>query len=127
MTPSGLVPRWFTLATAGLLLSAAACTAPASTPGGGADVLARSIGQKLSEALGQPVVIDNKPSAGGIVAANSSSGVLSVQAASINTDGASVFMAQNLVVNATFEHLGGIVPALKAYRTPVAETLAPLS
>ena len=38
--------------------------------GGAADITARTIGQKLSEALGQPVVIDNKPSAGGIVAAD---------------------------------------------------------
>ena len=37
--------------------------------GGAADITARTVGQKLSEALGQPVVIDNKPSAGGIVAA----------------------------------------------------------
>ncbi len=36
--------------------------------GGAADITARTVGQKLGEALGQPVVIDNKPSAGGIVA-----------------------------------------------------------
>jgi tripartite-type tricarboxylate transporter receptor subunit TctC len=36
--------------------------------GGAADITARTVGQKLSEVLGQPVVIENKPSAGGIVA-----------------------------------------------------------
>lgn len=36
--------------------------------GGAADLTARAVGQKMAEALGQPVVIDNKPSAGGIVA-----------------------------------------------------------
>ena len=36
--------------------------------GGAADITARTVGQKLGEALGQSVVIDNKPSAGGIVA-----------------------------------------------------------
>lgn len=36
--------------------------------GGVADLTARAVAQKLSENLGQPVVIDNRPSAGGIVA-----------------------------------------------------------
>ena len=34
-------------------------------PGGTTDILARIIGQKLSVALGQPVMIENKPGAGG--------------------------------------------------------------
>jgi tripartite-type tricarboxylate transporter receptor subunit TctC len=38
------------------------------TPGGGNDILARIVGQKLSDRLGQPVVIDNKPGGGAIVA-----------------------------------------------------------
>lgn len=37
-------------------------------PGGVADITARMVAQKLSDALGQQVVVDNKPSAGGIVA-----------------------------------------------------------
>lgn len=38
------------------------------TPGGGNDIIARIVGQKLSESLGQPVIIENKPGAGAIVA-----------------------------------------------------------
>ena len=36
-------------------------------PGGGADFVGRVIGQKLSEALGQPVVIDNRAGANGAI------------------------------------------------------------
>ena len=36
--------------------------------GGIADITARSVAQKMSETLGQQVIIDNRPSAGGIVA-----------------------------------------------------------
>src|SRR5574341_2654485 len=36
-------------------------------PGGGTDILSRMIAQKLNEAWGQPVVVDNRPGAGGTV------------------------------------------------------------
>jgi len=64
--------------TAMLLASAAAThaqTYPARTirvlvpfpPGGSTDILARAMGQKLSEAWQQQVIIDNRPGAGGII------------------------------------------------------------
>jgi tripartite-type tricarboxylate transporter receptor subunit TctC len=36
--------------------------------GGGNDIIARIFGQKLSESLGQPVIVENKPGGGAIVA-----------------------------------------------------------
>ena len=38
-------------------------------PGGGADAFARILGQKLADALGQQIVIDNRAGAGGNIAA----------------------------------------------------------
>lgn len=38
-----------------------------SAPGSGPDIMARTIGQKLTEAWGQPVVIEARPGAGGII------------------------------------------------------------
>ena len=38
------------------------------TAGGGNDIIARIFGQKLSENLGQPVIIENRPGAGGNLA-----------------------------------------------------------
>jgi tripartite-type tricarboxylate transporter receptor subunit TctC len=70
---------------AGLLLSAVTLgVAPAAAqnftkqvtiivpyaPGGSSDILARLIGPKLSEAIGQPVIVENKPSSSGNVGAD---------------------------------------------------------
>lgn len=67
-----------------LLLAAIACFVSAATaaeyptkairvlvgfaPGGSADIVARAVGQKLSDAFKQPVVIDNRSGASGIIA-----------------------------------------------------------
>ena len=40
------------------------------TAGSGTDIIARAVGERLGQALGQSVTIDNRPGAGGTVAAN---------------------------------------------------------
>jgi tripartite-type tricarboxylate transporter receptor subunit TctC len=69
---------------AGLALAATAAAASAQdypnrpvtlvvpyAAGGGLDVLARQIAQKLTERLGKPFVVDNRPGAGTVIGANS--------------------------------------------------------
>src|SRR5215207_7862930 len=71
------------MAAAGAAIAATFTTAPACAqqyptralrivvgfaPGGSADVLSRIMGQRLAESLGQPVIIENRPAAGGTVA-----------------------------------------------------------
>ena len=58
--------------------------------GGGTDFLARTVGAQLSQQLGQPVIVDNKPGAGAIIA--------SEQVARSAADGYTVFTADNGVL-----------------------------
>ena len=77
------VKSWF-LAAASLLLVATAAwaedyqTRPVKllvgfSPGGAPDTFARIVGQRLSEILKQPFIVDNKPGAGGMMAAKQNS------------------------------------------------------
>ena len=62
----------------------------AFTPGGPSDVLARIIGKRLYEILHQPFIIENRPGAGGNIAAE--------QVAHATPDGYSLLMGNNSIL-----------------------------
>jgi tripartite-type tricarboxylate transporter receptor subunit TctC len=62
----------------------------AFTPGGPSDVLSRIVGKKLEQLLGQPFVIENRPGAGGNVAAE--------QVARASADGHWLLMGNNSIL-----------------------------
>ena len=64
-----------------------------SGAGSAPDIVARLLGDELTQRLGQPVVIDNRPGAGGIVA--------TLAAKSAKADGNTVLLAQAAVVTLT--------------------------
>jgi len=67
----------------------------AFAPGGGGDIIARLIGQKLSERSGQAVVVDNRPGAVGIIGTEI--------AAKAPPDGYAIYLAGvNFAINASF-------------------------
>ena len=59
----------------------------AQAPGSATDVISRVVGNRLQELLGQPVVIEAKPGAGGVLGADA--------AAKSTPDGYTLFMANN--------------------------------
>jgi tripartite-type tricarboxylate transporter receptor subunit TctC len=89
----------FNVAVAALLISASAMPAFAEypdraiqiivpyTPGGTVDILARALGARLTAAWGQPVVVLNRPGAGGSVGAEA--------AAKAAPDGYTLFLSTN--------------------------------
>ena len=67
-------------------------------PGGGNDILARAVGQRLSEVVGQQIIVDNRGGAGGLIGAE--------LAAKAVPDGYTIFLAS--IGNLAF------TPALRA-------------
>jgi tripartite-type tricarboxylate transporter receptor subunit TctC len=80
------------------------------TPGGGTDVLARLAAKELSERLGQPVIVENRPGAGAIPA--------TAQAARAEPDGYTLLMSPSgpltmqplLKANTPYQTLKDFVP-----------------
>ncbi len=94
--------------------------------GGVADLTARAVGQRIAPLLGQPVVIENRPGAGGIVAGQA---VLAAPA-----DGHTLMVASNgtaisraLFRNLPFDPLRDFAPVVTMGAFPIAVVVAPNS
>ncbi|UFN46873.1 tripartite tricarboxylate transporter substrate binding protein [Roseomonas sp. OT10] len=92
--------------------------------GGVADLTVRTVGSKLSERIGQPVVVDNRPSAGGIVAAQQLFGAApdghTLMAA---TNGTAI--SRSLFRNLPFDPLRDLAPVVTLGAFPIAVLVAP--
>lgn len=92
-------------------------------PGGGVDNIARSVSAKMSERLSQPIVIDNRPSASGVVA--------EAAVAQAAPDGYTVlFDSFAFAVNASLRKLSfdparDLVPVARAATTPMIFAVHP--
>ena len=88
------------------------------TPGGSTDILARALAPKLAQALGQNVIVDNKPGAGGSLGA--------AEAAKAEADGTTLLMGHigTLAVNPSmypklaYDPLKSFVPVAYVARVP---------
>ena len=92
-------------------------------PGGFTDVLARLLGQKLTERLGQPVVIENKPGAAGTIGAD--------QVAKAKPDGYTLLLAHSnsnsvapsLYPRLPYDVLRDFTPIIPVANTPLLLTV----
>lgn len=78
------------------------------TPGGSADTVARVIAKTLSEQLNTPVIVENKPGAGGVIAHK--------YVADAEPDGRTILLSS--VGPLTAEHFTGLSPVVTAVQFP---------
>ena len=94
-------------------------------PGGASDVTARIIGQKLTEAWGQPVVIENRPGANGNIAAE--------QVAKAPADGYTILMGNvgpnaispGLYPNLPYDPVTSFAPVTLTTTVPIVLLVSP--
>ena len=94
-------------------------------PGGNTDILARTVGQRLTEAWGKPVVVDNRGSANGVLATE-----ISARAA---PDGYTVFVGSareisvnpHIYKNLPYDSLRDFAPVTQGTITPILLAVHP--
>src|SRR3954468_10632402 len=93
--------------------------------GGGTDTFARAIGQELSERWGQPVVIENKAGAGGVVGTDSVAKAPADGYTLLVTYEGSQAINQSLYQNLPFDSLKDFVPIATIAVTPFILIVGP--
>jgi tripartite-type tricarboxylate transporter receptor subunit TctC len=88
-------------------------------PGGAADVLARLIGQSLSEPLGQPVIVENKAGANGNIGGEAVARSAPDGYTLLMTSGSMVAINPHLYASMPFDPAKDIVPVASVARVPV--------
>ncbi len=92
-------------------------------PGGSTDVTARALADKLSNALGQPVVVENRAGAGGSIGIEA--------AVRSDADGYTVLIAPDFVASAphvyplTYDPIKQLTPVIQLTRQPVVLAVHP--
>lgn len=96
------------------------------SPGGGTDLIARTLGQEMSKDLGQPVIIENKPGAGTIIGTDA--------VAKATPDGYSLVMASfahavnpSLQSKLPFDNAKDFAPVILVGRGPNVLVVRPAS
>lgn len=87
-------------------------------PGGTSDIIARIIGPKLSEAIGQPVIVENKPSSSGNVGADFVAKAAPDGHTLLITDAGTLATQPNLVKKLSFDVQKDLVPVTLVMFSP---------
>ncbi len=87
-------------------------------PGGTSDILARLIGPKLSEAIGQPVIVENKPSSSGNIGADFVAKAAGDGHTLLITDVGTLATQPNLVKKLSFDVQKDLVPITMVMFSP---------
>jgi tripartite-type tricarboxylate transporter receptor subunit TctC len=92
-------------------------------PGGGSDFIARFMAQRLTSALGQQVIVENKPGAGGILGIDA--GIKSPPDGYTLTLIASSYTVNPSVYKLKFDPVGDITPIIQLSQGPLVAVVRP--
>lgn len=97
-----------------------------SAPGGLTDVLARLIGTKMGIALGQPMVVENRPGAAGLVGAEAVANA-APDGYTVGIVASAITVAPSLVPSSTFNAAKDLAPVVLLTTTPLMMVTNPNS